>query len=66
MNITGTEIAQIITAIGVVITAISSYRNGRKISKVEEATNGMKAQLEAAAREEGRLAGIAEEKTHHG
>ena len=54
------EVAQLITAFAVALTAWSSMRNGRKIEEVHKATNSMKDELVAATRSESHAAGVAE------
>jgi len=66
-----TEIAQFLTPIAVVISAMISVRNGRKldttnrkIEEVHKATNGMQAAMLKSAGIEGEAKGRADEKAN--
>lgn len=61
----GADIAAIITALGILLTAIGTLWNAIKIHQVHKATNGMVTKLEAVAHKEGKREGIAEERAEH-
>ena len=50
----------VLALIGTIVTAVLAYLNGQRLRQVERNTNGMTEKMVASAREEGRLAGIAE------
>ena len=54
------ELAQLLTAIGVIATAWQSWHNGRKIELIRHATNSMKDALVAATGKAAHAEGVAE------
>jgi hypothetical protein len=60
--VTWTEFSQLITAVGVLTSAVLSWRNGRKLDEVHKSTNGLSERAEALAKKLGVEEGKAEEK----
>jgi hypothetical protein len=54
------NVAQIATAMAVIVSAYLSWRNGKKIDVIHAATNGMKSELVAAVRGEAVAVGNAQ------
>ena len=52
-----TALGVLLNGIGLLFTIYQGYRNGKKITEVHSATNGMKAELEAVAFDRGHAAG---------
>jgi hypothetical protein len=44
-RVTAGDFAQVLTAVGVIITAVGTYLNGRALRDVKEQTDGMKTEL---------------------
>ena len=54
------------SSVGVIVTSVLSYFNGRKIKEVAKNTNGMTEKLVAAAFKDGKDFGISEERRRSG
>lgn len=54
------NVAQLVVALAALVSAVAALWTSWRVSHVERATNGMKAQLEAVARAEGVVQGHAE------
>lgn len=58
------EATQFIIALAILGNAVLSWRNGRKLEKVHQSTNGLATRNEAIARKLGVLEGTAAEKAN--